>query len=154
MILARGMSESQTSPCSSIYHYTEFGNIALDEKQWDKSARLFEKAMGQDENWAAIAFYNHAYCIIKQKRGDYLIKAREDLIKAQESLKYFKEECIIGLHLVKMASSGSDSSNPTSIEKQLTTKSAILNYFDENISEAIKKLDEIREQGKDAIANK
>ena len=154
LILARGMSESQTSPCSSIYHYTEFGNIALDEKQWDKSARLFEKAMGQDENWAAIAFYNHAYCIIKQKRGDYLIKAREDLIKAQESLKYFKEECIIGLHLVKMASSGSDSSNPSSIEKQLTTKSAILNYFDENICKAIKKLDEIREGGRDAIANK
>lgn len=154
LIRARGMSESQTSPCSSIYHYTEFGNIALDEKQWDKSARLFEKAMGQDENWAAIAFYNHAYCIIKQKTGDYLIKAREDLIKAQESLKYFKEECIIGLHLVKMASRGSDSSNPTSIEKQLTTKSAILNYFDENISKAIKKLDEIRERGRDAIANK
>lgn len=64
LTLAKSRSQSHTSPCSSIYHYIKFGNIALDEKQWVNSTRLFEKAMKQDENWAAIAFYNHAYCTI------------------------------------------------------------------------------------------
>lgn len=60
LTLAKTRSQSHTSPCSSIYHYIKFGNIALDEKQWGKSTRLFERAMKQDKNWAAIAFYNHA----------------------------------------------------------------------------------------------
>ena len=154
LVLARNECQIQTSPCSSIYHYIKFGNIALDEKQWDNSARLFEKAMGQDENWAAIAFYNHAYCTIKQRKGDYLNKAKEDLIKAQESLKVFKEECMVCLHLVKMASACLASSNPTSLEKQLQNKCTILNYFSNNISEAINKLDEIRERGRDAVVKK
>lgn len=41
--LAKRQSQSQTSPCSSIYHYINFGNIALDNKQWGISMRLLKK---------------------------------------------------------------------------------------------------------------
>ncbi|KAG9274067.1 hypothetical protein AMEX_G10872 [Astyanax mexicanus] len=152
--LAKSQSQSQTSPCSSIYHYIKFGNVALDKKQWDVSTRLFEKAMKQDESWAAIAFYSHAYCTIKQQKGDYITEALDDLQKAQESLKYLVEESMVCLQLVKMSSVFSATSNQTSLEKQLITKCNILGYFDQNISEAVKKLEEIQERKRDAIAKK
>ncbi|XP_038585018.1 uncharacterized protein LOC119910463 [Micropterus salmoides] len=151
--LAQSQSQSQTSPCSSIYHYITFGNVTLSEKP-DVSARLFEKAMNQDESWAAIAFYSHAYCTIKQQKADYLTKARDDLKKAQESLKYLSEQSVVCLQFVKMSSAHSANSNQTSLEKQLTTKCSMLSYFDKNISEAIQKLDEIKERGRDAIVKK
>ncbi|XP_050928370.1 uncharacterized protein LOC108895197 [Lates calcarifer] len=151
---AKSQSQSQTSPCSSIYHYIKFGNIALDKKQWDTSMKLFEKAMVQDESWAAIAFYSHAYCTIKQKKEDYLTKARDDLNKAQESLKYLSEECMVCLQFVKMSSAESANSNPTSLEKQLTTRCKMLGFFDKNIDEAIKKLEEIKDKDGGAIAKK
>ncbi|CAL8242640.1 unnamed protein product, partial [Merluccius merluccius] len=152
--LAKSQSQSQTSPCSSIYHYIKFGNIALSEKRWDDSTRLFQKAIEQDESWAAIAFYSHAYCTIKQKNADYLAKARDDLRKAQESLKYLSEESMVCLQLVKMFSANSANSNPTSLEKQFITKCSMFSYFDKNISEAIQKLDEIKERGRGAMAKK
>ncbi|XP_036930196.1 uncharacterized protein LOC119006011 [Acanthopagrus latus] len=152
--LAKSQSQSQTSPCSSIYHYIKFGNVTLSEKKWDVSTRLFEKAMKLDESWAAVAFYNHAYCTIQQKKADYLTKARDDLMKAQESLKYLSEESMVCLQFVKMSSANSANSDPTSLEKQLTTKCSMLNYLDKNINEAIQKLDEIRERGRDAVAKK
>ena len=152
--LAKRQSESQTSPCSSIYHYIKFGNIALGKKQWDSSTRLFEKAMEKDESWAAIAFYSHAYCTIKQLGGDYINKAIDDLRKAQTSLTYLSEECMVCLQLVKMSSADSANSNQTSLEKQLITKCSMFSYFDTNISEAIKKLEEIKERGRDARAKK
>ncbi|KAE8280991.1 hypothetical protein D5F01_LYC21567 [Larimichthys crocea] len=110
--------------------------------------------MKQDESWAAIAFYNHAYCTIKQQNGDYLLKAKNDLVKAKESLKYLSEESMVCLQFVKMSSANSANSNPTSLEKQLTTKCRMLSYIDKNIDDAIQKLDEIKERGRDAKANK
>ncbi|CAB1439248.1 unnamed protein product [Pleuronectes platessa] len=153
--LAQSQSQSQTSPCSSIYHYIKFGNLALGEKKWDVSMKLFEKAMVQDESWAAIAFYNHAYCSIKQQNGDYLTTASNDLKKAQESLKYLSEECMVCLQFVKMASVELKSSEQTtSLEKQLTTKCNLFSYFDKNICEAIEKLKEIKDKGRDATTKK
>ncbi|XP_039873728.1 uncharacterized protein LOC120725116 [Simochromis diagramma] len=151
---AKSQSESQTSPSSSIYHYIKFGNIALDEKKWDIAARLFEKATTEDKSWAAVAFYNHAYCTIQQKKADYLTKAIDDLTKAQESLRFLNEELIGCLQFVIMSSAYSANSNPTSLEKQLSTKCNVLSYFDKNITEAIQKLREIREKGRDAMAPK
>ncbi|KAM8734729.1 uncharacterized protein AB9X84_023451 [Acanthopagrus schlegelii] len=152
--LAKSQSQSQNSPCSSIYHYIKFGNIALIDKQWAVSTKLFEKAMKQDRSWAAIAFYNHAYCTIQQRKADYLAKARDDLMKAQESLKYLSEEPMVCLQFVKMSSANSANSDPSSLEKQLTTKCSMLSYFDKNIEEAIQKLDEIKGRERDAIAKK
>ena len=61
---------------------------------------------------------------------------------------------MVCLQLVKMASSRSANSNQTNLEKQLTTKCAILSYFDKNIGEAINKLKDIKERERDAIAKK
>nr|XP_046244072.1 uncharacterized protein LOC124058672 [Scatophagus argus] len=154
LLLAKSQCQSQTSPCASIYHYIKFGNVALSEKKWDISNRLFEKAMKLDESWAAIAFYSHAYCTMEQKNADYLTKAKDDLTKAQNSLKYLSEESVLCLQFVKMSSTSSANSSPTSLEKQLTNKCSMLSYFDKNISEAVQKLDEIKERGRDAIVKK
>ncbi|KAL3988693.1 cytochrome c oxidase assembly protein subunit 19 [Sarotherodon galilaeus] len=151
---AKSQSESQTSPCSSIYHYIKFGNIALDEKKWDTAAIMFEKAMKQDESWAAVAFYTRAYCTIQQAEGDYLTEAIDDLMKAQESLKFLSEESVVCLQFVTMSSANSVNSNPTSLEKQLSTKCNVLSYFDKNITEAIQKLDEIKQQKRNPVVKK
>ncbi|KAI4885536.1 hypothetical protein NFI96_024025 [Prochilodus magdalenae] len=151
---AKIQSQSRTSPCSSIYHYIKFGNIALGKEQWDTSTRLFERAMKLDERWAAIAFYSHAYCTINQQEGDYLTKATEDLRKAQDSLKYLAEESMVCLQFVKMSSTASANSNSNSLENQLTTRCSMLGYFDQNIREAINKLEEIKDKGEGAVAKK
>ncbi|XP_061602486.1 uncharacterized protein LOC133464487 [Cololabis saira] len=151
---AKSDSERQTSPSSSIYHYIKFGNIAFNERQWEVSTKLFEKAMDQDESWAAIAFYNHAYCTIMQKKKDYLTNARTDLTKAQKSLKYLNEESFMCLQFVKMTCATSTNNDPTSLEKQFTTKCSMYTFFDENITEAIKKLEKMIEDKKDALAQK
>ncbi|KAJ8342050.1 hypothetical protein SKAU_G00319780 [Synaphobranchus kaupii] len=154
LTLAKQQSESQNSPSSSIYHYVKFGHVAMKDKKWDVSIKLFQKAMNQDVSWAAIAFYNHAYCIIKQQSGDYLTKATDDLKKAQDSLKYFSEECMAGLSFIKMSLPKSAKGKTSSLEKQFTTKCNMLSYLNKNMSEAIKKLDEIKGKGRDALAKK
>ncbi|XP_034554915.1 uncharacterized protein LOC117823798 [Notolabrus celidotus] len=152
LLSAKSQCQGQTSPCSSIYHYIKFGNIALGEKQWDVSSRLFGKAIQQDEVWAAIAFYSRAYCTIMQRNEDYLTKASDDLKKAQESLKYLTEESIVTLQVVKMSPPAN--SDETSLEKQLSTKQKMLLCFDENITEAIKMLEDIKKEERNATAKK
>ncbi|KAJ8342052.1 hypothetical protein SKAU_G00319800 [Synaphobranchus kaupii] len=154
LALAKQQSESQSSPSSSIYHYIKFGNVALKDNNWDLSIKLFQKAMNQDASWAAIAFYNHAYCMVMQQTGDYLTKAKDDLKKAQDSLKYFSEECMAGLSFIKMSSPKSAEDKTSSLEKQFTNKCNMLGFLDKNMSDAIKKLDEIKGKGRDAHAKK
>ncbi|XP_065812814.1 uncharacterized protein [Labrus bergylta] len=149
---AKSQCRNQTSPCSSIYHYIKFGNVALSEKKWTESSRLFEKAMEQDKSWAAIAFYSHAYCTIMQQKEDYLTKAKDDLVKALESLTYLTEECLVCLKMVTMSSP--DNSDQTSLEKPLFTKLKMYDYFKKNIEEAIKMLEDLKANGQDAIAKK
>ncbi|KAJ8342053.1 hypothetical protein SKAU_G00319810 [Synaphobranchus kaupii] len=154
LAFAKEQTKSNNSPSSSIYHYVKFGNIAMKDKKWDVSIKLFQKATEQDASWAAIAFYNHAYCIIKQQSGDYLTKAKDDLKKAQDSLKYFSEECLAGLSFMKMSLPKSAEGKTSSLEKQFTTKCNMLSYLNKNMSDAIKKLDEIKGKGRDALAKK
>ncbi|KAF6733932.1 Protein translocase subunit SecA [Oryzias melastigma] len=151
---AKSQSENQESPCSSIYHFVKFGNLALDDKKWDLGVKLFQKAMNQDESWAAIAFYNHAYCTIMQRKDNYLSKAREDLEKAAESLQCLNEESWICLQFVKMGSVESAKNEQTSLEKQFTTRCNMYEFWGKNISEAIEKLDEIKEKHRNAVAKK
>ncbi|KAJ8342051.1 hypothetical protein SKAU_G00319790 [Synaphobranchus kaupii] len=154
LAMAKQQSETQNSPSSNIYHYVKFGHVAMKDKKWDLSIKLFQKAMNQDASWAAIAFYNHAYCIIKQQSGGYLTKATDDLKKAQDSLKYFSEECMAGLSFIKMSLPKSAEGETSSLEKQFTTKCNMLSFLDKNMSDAIKKLDEIKGKGRDALAKK
>ncbi|KAM4552133.1 uncharacterized protein PAE49_015651 [Odontesthes bonariensis] len=58
------------------------------------------------------------------------------------------------LQFIKMASADSTNNESTSLETQLTTRCCMYKLFDENISEAIQKLDEIKEKGRDALAKK
>lgn len=152
--LAKRQTQSQTSPCASIYHYIKFGNIALTENQWNVAIQLFEKAMKLDESWAAIAFYSHAFCTVKEQKAEYLTVAHDDLTKALESLKFLSEEAVTCLQLAKMSSANSANSDPTNLEKQLTNQCTILNYYDKNICEAIERLKEIKEKGKEAVAKR
>lgn len=151
---AKRQTQSHTSPCASIYHYIKFGNIALTENQWNVAIRLFEKAMKLDESWAAIAFYSHAFCTMKEKKPRYLTVASDDLTKALESLKFLSAEAVTCLQLAKMSSANSTNTDLTSLEKQLTNKCTILNYYDKNICEAIKRLNDIKERGREAVAKR
>ncbi|XP_061100213.1 uncharacterized protein LOC133130021 [Conger conger] len=151
---AKELTQSQNSPSASIYHYVKFGNVALKDKNWKVSARLFEKATKEDASWAAIAFYNRSYCIIKMQSGDYLTQAIGDLKKAQDSLKYFSEECLAGLSFVKMSSPKSDDDKTSSLDNQFSTKCNLLSFLDKNINDAIKKLEEIKGKKREALAKK
>ncbi|XP_063079030.1 uncharacterized protein LOC134468992 [Engraulis encrasicolus] len=154
----------QTSPCASIYHYIDFANLAMSRKEWDVSIKLFERAMEKDASWAAVAFYSHAYCAIKQQESGYLARALDDLRRAKASLGYLSEECTVCLQFVKLAASSSSSSSSSSesgsdegqtcLEKQFTTRCSMFSCFEKNISDAMAKLEEIQKSGRDAVAKK
>ncbi|RXM93095.1 Reticulocyte-binding protein 2-like a [Acipenser ruthenus] len=145
---AKHQSESNESPSSSIYHYIHFANNALFERK--KSAHLYKKAMDLDPSWAAIAFYSHAYCTIKEKQKNYIDNAIEDLSKAKESLGFFQEQCLVTSQLVNMSNRVSEEGN-SRFEKHIFTKCEMLRFFENNIEEAIAKLSEIKGRGRDAV---
>ncbi|XP_051787595.1 uncharacterized protein LOC114657229 isoform X3 [Erpetoichthys calabaricus] len=148
---AKQLCKTEESPCSSIYQYIRFGNKELFDGKFELSSRLFEKSMALDPSWASIAFYSHAYCTIKLSKDNYLNKAMEDLEKAKESLANFKEQCVVTLQLVKLASKSKESEETTRFQNHIMTRCQVLDFFNKNIEEAIKKLKEIKDKGRDAI---
>ncbi|MGH0118490.1 UNVERIFIED_CONTAM: hypothetical protein FKN15_016825 [Acipenser sinensis] len=70
--MAKHKSQSSESPLSSTYHYIKFGNNLLSAGKTEECAKFLEKAMNLDPSWAAITFYNHAYCTLKQRKENYL----------------------------------------------------------------------------------
>ncbi|XP_039618301.1 uncharacterized protein LOC120534853 [Polypterus senegalus] len=148
---AKQQCKTEESPCSSIYQYIRFGNKELFDEKFELSSRLFEKSMALDPSWASIAFYSHAYCTIKLSKDNYLNKAMEDLEKAKESLANFKEQCVVTLQLVKLASKSKESEETTRFQNHIMTRCQVLDFFNKNIEEAIKKLKEIKDKGRDAI---
>ncbi|XP_039618302.1 uncharacterized protein LOC120534854 [Polypterus senegalus] len=147
---AKQQSKSNESPCSSIYQYIRFGNKELYDEKFEVSARLFERSMALDPSWAAIAFYSHAYCTIKLSKDNYLNRALEDLEKAKDSLAYFKEQCVVTLQLVKLANKSKESEETTRFQNHIMTRCQVLDFFNKNIEEAVQKLKEIQDRGRDA----
>ncbi|XP_063049275.1 uncharacterized protein LOC134443419 [Engraulis encrasicolus] len=143
---------SQTPSCASIYHYIHFGNLAMADKKWDVSMRLFDKAMKKDADWAAVAFYNHAYCTIQKKPSDYMDTALKDLKKAQASLAYLSEDTLVCLQFIRMAAVTS-SSSCSDLEKQLMNRCGVFSCFEKNITDAMAKIKEIKDAGREAEAN-
>ncbi|XP_064419372.1 uncharacterized protein LOC135359053 [Latimeria chalumnae] len=150
---AKSKSKTNESPLSSIYHYIRFGNNLLFDGKVNESARLFSKAITFDKSWATIAYYNHAYCTIKQSKQSYMVDAISDLEKAQGSLKNLKEMCLVTAQLVltaKNRSTSKEGKNQFSIN--IDSRCQVLNFFEKNIQESIAKLKEIKRKNRDAEA--
>uniref|UniRef100_H3B1F6 Uncharacterized protein n=1 Tax=Latimeria chalumnae TaxID=7897 RepID=H3B1F6_LATCH len=144
---AKYKSETNESPLSSIYHYIRIANQMLFDEKIEESARLFKKAMDLDKTWAAIAFYNHAYCTIRQRKENYLEDSITDLEEAKKSLLSFTEAWLVTAQLVMMSNHASNTSNEKSnFQKNTDIKCQVLKFFEKNITSTIKKLEEIKER--------
>ena len=45
-----------------------------------------------DGRWAAIAYYNRAFCTIRNKANGYQVNAKRDLKETLKSLEHYKSE--------------------------------------------------------------
>ncbi|MGH0176445.1 UNVERIFIED_CONTAM: hypothetical protein FKN15_000674 [Acipenser sinensis] len=145
-------SQSSESPLSSIYHYIKFGNNLLSAGKIEECAKLLQKAMDLDSTWAAIAFYNHAYCTLKLRKENYLEQSIKDLEKSRESLKMFKEQCLLTVCLLQLSSSPSNMENKTQFQNNMHIKLQVLDFFETNILKSIEKLQKIKAGNRDAVA--
>uniref|UniRef100_H2ZV24 Uncharacterized protein n=1 Tax=Latimeria chalumnae TaxID=7897 RepID=H2ZV24_LATCH len=142
---AKDKTKKKESPLSSIYHFIRVGNQMLFDEKIEESARLFKKAMDLDETWAAIAFYNHAYCTIRQRKENYIQDSIIDLEKAKKSLSFLTEACLVTAQLVMMSNHASNSSiENNSFQKNFEIKCQVLKFFEKNISSAIQNLEKIK----------
>ncbi|MGH0182679.1 UNVERIFIED_CONTAM: hypothetical protein FKN15_019597 [Acipenser sinensis] len=142
--MAKHKSLSSESPLSSIYHYIKFGNNLLNADKIEECAKLLEKAMNLDYSWAAIAFYNHAYCTLKQSKENYLDISLEDLERSVTSLKTLKEQYQVTSSLLQLSASHIKTENKTEFQKNIHIKVQVLDFFEKNILILIKKLKDIK----------
>ncbi|CAG2189203.1 unnamed protein product [Mytilus edulis] len=152
---------ARTSPCSNMSHVIKFANEQLLDKNYDLSKELFTRAIAINKEWAAIAYYNRAYCSLLKRGENYIDEAIGDLSKSQECFTFFKEEAVLCLTLsssmkdeinnVHDVNSNSSEHQLNGIMSQFSSRCHIINHFDENIKVSLQKLRELRKgkQGSD-----
>ncbi|XP_058859141.1 uncharacterized protein LOC117434967 [Acipenser ruthenus] len=149
--MAKHKSQSSESPLSSIYHYIKFGNNLLSAGKTEECAKFLEKAMNLDPSWAAIAFYNHAYCTLKQRKENYLDASLKDLEKSVDSLHTLKEQCLVTASLLQLSVSHVKTENKTEFQKNIHIKVQVLDFFEKNILTSILNLKDIQSRHSDAV---
>ncbi|VDI42743.1 Hypothetical predicted protein [Mytilus galloprovincialis] len=139
------------SPCSNISHIIKFANEKLFNRNYITSSNLFSRAINIDGKWAAIAYYNRAYCSLLSRNKGYIENAIDDLTKSQECFALFKEEAVLCLTL---SSSMNDENNNEKVVSgtvsQFNSRCQIINYFEENIKSALQQLIECQKTNKEA----
>ena len=124
------------------------------ETRLDNAAKLFEKATHLDPEWATIAYYNHAYCIIGESGSNYLDKSMDSLKKAKTTLFSLRDQCSVTNCILKMSSTKSNSEGNQQFFMNMDAKFEVLNFYEKNIEESLKKLTDIKQRERDAIAEK
>ena len=74
----------------NFYHLIKFGNqllIKQDKENAQKASWYFTESIKLEPSYAAIAYYNRAYCTIVLRGKDYKCRALEDLEKAVKCLE-------------------------------------------------------------------
>ncbi|CAC5389844.1 unnamed protein product [Mytilus coruscus] len=159
---AKNKLMERTSPCSNISHIIKFANEQLFDKNYDSSLKLFKRAIDIDSKWAAIAYYNRAYCSLLKRGENYIDEAIDDLSKSQECFNLFKDEAFLCFTL---SSNMKDKSNNEHDIKgftseyemnvtasQFSSRCQIINHFDENIKVSLQQLRELQNANKEATA--
>ena len=153
--LAKSETLEKKSPSQNFYHQIRFGNeVLLYDNDYHKSYELFTQAITIESGWAAIAYYNRAYCRIKEARDDYISLAMGDLREALKSIKNYREQELITMQLNDNAKSHTDQESvveESPLAIQINTKFQIYNFYQKNIEEAISKLNECKNDDVDAV---
>ncbi|CAC5418045.1 unnamed protein product [Mytilus coruscus] len=106
-----------------------------------------------DRKWAAISFYNRAYCYLLKREPGYITKAIDDFSKSQECFALFKEEAVLCLTL--SSSMNDENNNEEEVNgtaSQFNSRCQIINYFEENIKVSLQQLREFQKTNKEATA--
>ena len=153
--IAKADTLEKKSPSNNFYHSIKFGNeVLLYDYDYQRAQDLYSQAISTDSNWSVIAYYNRAYCRIKQASGNYIVLAIEDLEKALESFKNYKEQELITLQLNNSSISHlkeKEVIEETALTKQITSKFQVYNFYEKNIQEAIGKLRELKDDDVEAV---
>ncbi|CAC5418044.1 unnamed protein product [Mytilus coruscus] len=143
----------KNSPCSNISHIIKFANDQLFDKEYVLSEKLFTRAIQEDKQWGAIAYYNRAYCSLLKRDKGYIKKAIDDLLKSQKCFKLFKEEAILCLTLSsKREDEKNNEHEANGTASQFSSRCQIINHFEENIKVSIRQLREFQKQNREATA--
>ncbi|CAC5367806.1 unnamed protein product [Mytilus coruscus] len=150
---AKNKLAERNSPCSNISHIIKLANDHLFDNEYALSEKLLTRAIDEDGQWGAIAYYNRAYCYLLKRDKEYMHKAIDDLLKSQECFQLFKEEAVLCLTL----SSGNEDEKNNENEvngtaSQFYSRCQIINHFEENIRFSLQQLREFQKQNRDATA--
>lgn len=142
------------SPSRNIYHIIKFGNELVFDGKYKTAKKQFTDAIEMNPTWSSIAYYNRAYCVIRLKEEDYLQKAIDDLNCCVKQLENYSTEMYVVLSLLDNAKGSIRPIDETSrrYTDHVDIRENILKFYRENIGNAIGKLQEIKDQGRDALA--
>lgn len=137
------------SPSQNIYHTTSFANELI-RHGGDQQPAIdhFTKAISMDSEWASIAYYNRAKCILQQSEKNYMSRARSDLVTAEKRLRSDIESAMAVYQILVQNKTAEE---VRFFSEQCERRQQIINAFRENIEEAYEKLQELIDNDDDAI---
>jgi len=154
LIVAKYMVLDSKSPIGNFYHIIKYGNKLADH---DPAGAIctYTQVIEGAERWSAVAYYNRAYCRIKESKKDYMKHAECDLVQAKALLTNYLEEttCVhqlVGVSLRKTMTE--EEIHNCNFSKHVSKRQEVMSFLSRNIDEAIAKLKELSKENKDAEA--
>ena len=160
----------------NFYHLVKFGNkllIKQDKENAQKASWYFTESIKLEPSYAAIAYYNRAYCTIVLRGKDYMCRALEDLEEAMRCLEpYIVEvasvlQCVSAINYMRRVkptgsipdemASGSIPDHDKKVcdytlSSQMQVRLQILDSVKNKIQEAIEKIKHYQESKDDIEA--
>ncbi|XP_025758605.1 uncharacterized protein LOC112843799 [Oreochromis niloticus] len=148
---ARQKLRQRESPSSNLYHYISFGNDLHENGKFVESINMYTKAIQKDHCWGAIAYYNRAFTSLKQQdrsqSPDCINQALEDLENALKSVQLHFDQLEVTHRFSKQHTNKDIEDSLTRLDKQFMARYTVLVSFMEHITETIKKLVKVRDEG-------
>ena len=138
------------SPSNNFYHLNKFGGHRMGLNMNPEAIEIYNQSISLEPNWCAVAKYNRARCKIDQSDKNYLNEAIHDLQSVMETIRRYREEAVT-TKILLFQSLKDDAEGGNTFEISMEARCQILQMWESNTSEALGKLQEIKEKGRDAI---
>ena len=145
----------QHLPECNFHHLVEFGNKQLFKRE-DKlnkkscitdSCLYYTEAIRMESKFTMVAYYNRACSKLAVAKGDYKPESIADLTTAKELLKIYKAEISTVTQCASIGARRSvEHEGENFLRKQMETRMQIIQYFESQIEETIKKIKELKDE--------
>ena len=144
--LVRGLG----SPTDNFYHLNKFGGHRMGLHMNRKAIELYTQSISLEPNWCAVAKYNLTRCKIEESGKNYLDGAITDLQSVKSAIGKYKEEAMT-TKILLIESLKDDVEGGNTFDSSMEARCQVLQMWESNTDEALGKLQDIKEKGRDAI---